>query len=269
MKHADTAMGPTVNSMFSLDGKSALVTGGGSGIGLGMALALSEAGARVTLWGRNADRLARARERFPSSARVWTDVVDVSDATAVADRMGAAADQMDGLDTVVVNAGTAGAPCRITDVDEHGHRRIQATNVDGALWTIREASTIMVARARRGVPGGSIITVASLAAIEGAGRHASYGASKGALLAMSNAAAVELARYGIRVNAVLPGWIATEMTASQQEAEEFETHVISRVPLRRWGRPEEFGAVAVFLASDASSYQTGSRIVIDGGYSIF
>lgn len=258
-----------MTSMFSLEGKSALVTGGGSGIGLGMALALSEAGARVTLWGRSADRLVRAAERFPADAEVWTDVVDVIDAAAVSDRMVAAAEQMGGLDTVVVNAGTAGTVAPITEVEEADHRRIQATNVDGALWTIREAAKVMVARAQEGRPGGSIITVASLAAIEGAGRNSSYGASKGALLAMSNAAAVELARHGIRVNTILPGWIATDMTESQQDTEAFEKNVISRVPLKRWGRPEEFGGAAVYLASDASSYQTGSQIVIDGGYSIF
>ena len=86
---------------------------------------------------------------------------------------------------------------------------------------------------------------------------------------MSNAAAVELARYGIRVNTILPGWVATDMSRQQQESDAFAQHVIPRVPMRRWGRPEEFGGAAVFLASDASSFQTGSQLVIDGGYTLF
>lgn len=257
-----------MTSLFSLEGKRALVTGGGSGIGLAMAKALSDAGARVTLWGRHADRLEMARAGFAAPERVHTRSVDVADPEAVRDGVAAAVEAMGGLDTVVVNAGTGGAITPITDVDDDEHRRVLATNLDGAMWTIRETAKVMVARAKQGQPGGSIITIASLAAIEGAGRNSSYGASKGALVALSNAAAVELARHGIRVNTILPGWIATEMTEDAQGSDAFAP-VIARVPLRRWGRPEEFGGAAVYLASDASSFQTGTQVVIDGGYSIF
>lgn len=258
-----------MTSMFSLEGKKALVTGGGSGIGLGMAQALADAGAAVTIWGRNPDKLETARGSFQDGAEVFTDAVDVADPDAVRRGVVVAVERMGGLDTVVVNAGTGGAISPLTEVTDDEHRRVLATNVDGAMWTIRETAKVMVARAKEGDPGGSIITIASLAAIEGAGRNSSYGASKGALLALSNAAAVELARYGIRVNSILPGWIATEMSKPQQDSELFDKHVISRVPLKRWGRPEEFGGAAVYLASDASSYQTGSQLVIDGGYCIF
>ena len=259
-----------MTSMFSLTGKKALVTGGGSGIGLEMARAMAEAGADVTIWGRNAERLAAARESLAGSgSRVFAEAVDVSDSDAVRRGVARAVGSMGGLDTVVVNAGTGGAIAPITEVTDEDHRRVHATNVEGAMWTIRETAKVMVARAKEGNPGGSIITIASLAAVEGAGHNFSYGASKGAVLAMSNAAAVELARYGIRVNTILPGWVATDMSRQQQESDAFAQHVIPRVPMRRWGRPEEFGGAAVFLASDASSFQTGSQLVIDGGYTLF
>ncbi|WP_185996694.1 SDR family NAD(P)-dependent oxidoreductase [Nocardioides campestrisoli] len=255
--------------MFSLQGKKALVTGGGSGIGLAMAQGLAGAGAEVTLWGRNTARLETARDSFGDGAQVHVDAVDVGDPDAVRRGVETVVERMGDLDTVVVSAGTGGAIAPITEVADDEHRRVLTTNVDGVMWTIRETAKVMVERAKAGRPGGSIITIASLAAIEGAGRNSSYGASKGAVVALSNAAAVELARYGIRVNTILPGWIATEMSQPQQDSELFDKHVISRVPLGRWGRPEEFGGAAVYLASDASSFQTGSQLVIDGGYSIF
>jgi NAD(P)-dependent dehydrogenase (short-subunit alcohol dehydrogenase family) len=255
--------------MFSLEGKKALVTGGGSGIGLAMAQALAEAGAAVTIWGRNADRLEAALASFEAGTTALADAVDVADPNAVRRGVDTAVARMGGLDTVIVAAGTGGAISPIVDVEDDEHRRVLATNVDGAMWTIRETAKVMVARSEQGNPGGSIITIASIAALEGAGRNSSYGASKGALLALSNAAAVELARHRIRVNTILPGWIATELTQSVQNDERFNEHVIGRVPLKRWGRPEELGGAAVYLASDASSFLTGSQLIIDGGYSIF
>lgn len=117
--------------------------------------------------------------------------------------------------------------------------------------------------------GGSIITIASLAAVDATPRNYAYGASKSGVISLTKAAAVELARNKIRVNAVLPGWIRTDMTEGAQASEAFEKAVIPRVPARRWGNPEDFGGIAVYLASDASSYQTGTSTLIDGGYAIF
>jgi NAD(P)-dependent dehydrogenase (short-subunit alcohol dehydrogenase family) len=110
--------------------------------------------------------------------------------------------------------------------------------------------------------------VASLAALSGAARNHAYGASKAGLTAFVRSAAVELARYGIRVNGVLPGWTATGMTTTAQSSPVF-TDRVSRVPLGRWGRPEEFAGIAVYLAADASSYQTGTTVLVDGGYAVF
>jgi NAD(P)-dependent dehydrogenase (short-subunit alcohol dehydrogenase family) len=124
-------------------------------------------------------------------------------------------------------------------------------------------------RAAKGDPGGSLVAVASLAAIEGAARNEHYAATKGAVISMIRAIAVEFARDGVRVNAILPGWIATDMTAAAQTSTQFTDKVISRVPSRRWGQPADFGGIAVYLASDASSYHSGDTLLIDGGYAIF
>jgi len=110
---------------------------------------------------------------------------------------------------------------------------------------------------------------ASLAAIEGAARNEAYAATKGGVISMMRAIAVEHARYGVRANAILPGWIATDMTKGAQGNQVFTDRVISRVPARRWGEPSDFGGVAVYLASDASKYHSGDSFVIDGGYAIF
>ena len=127
----------------------------------------------------------------------------------------------------------------------------------------------MVERAKDGDPGGSLMVTASMAAVEGAARNQAYAATKGGVISMVKATAVELARYGIRANSILPGWIATDMTSNAQGDDKFEENVIKRVPVRRWGKPEDFGGIAVYLASDASSFHTGDTLLVDGGYSIF
>ena len=124
----------------------------------------------------------------------------------------------------------------------------------------------MMERAKAGDQGGRLVAVSSLASVSGAARNEHYAASKGALNAMTFALAVEYARYGITANAILPGWIATDMTQMAQDNEVFTTKVITRVPIRRWGEPQDFGGMAVYLASDESSFTTGQTLVMDGGY---
>jgi NAD(P)-dependent dehydrogenase (short-subunit alcohol dehydrogenase family) len=114
-----------------------------------------------------------------------------------------------------------------------------------------------------------LIGLASLAALEGAARNEAYAATKGAVISMIKSIAVEHARFGIRANAILPGWIATDMTQGAQQSAAFAEKVIPRIPARRWGEPKDFGGVAVYLASDASAYHSGDLFVIDGGYAIF
>jgi len=255
---------------FDLKGKVALVTGGNRGIGYGMAEALGEAGADVVIWGSSADHNRSALGRLDRlGVRTMAQRVDVADEAAVVAAMAEAAAAMGRIDCVIANAGIGGGAPSFSEMSHDVWRRVLSVNLDGVFFTCREACKHMVERARGGDPGGSIAVVASLAAIEGAARNEAYAATKGGVISMMKAIAVEHARYGVRANAILPGWIATDMTAGAQSSPAFAEKVIPRVPIRRWGAPADFGGVAVYLASDASRYHTGDSFVIDGGYSIF
>jgi NAD(P)-dependent dehydrogenase (short-subunit alcohol dehydrogenase family) len=255
---------------FDLTGKVALVTGGNRGIGLGMARALAQAGADVVVWGSNAGHNSNAEgELRKTGRRVLAQQVDVADEAAVVAAMAEAVDKLGRVDCVIANAGIGGGAPSFSEMSVETWRRVLAVNLDGVFFTCREACKHMSARARAGSPGGSVVVTASLAAIEGAARNEAYAATKGGVISMMRAIAVEHARYGVRANAILPGWIATDMTAGAQENPAFAERVIPRVPARRWGEPEDFGGIAVYLASDASAYHSGDTFVIDGGYSIF
>ncbi|MFP5469261.1 MAG: SDR family NAD(P)-dependent oxidoreductase [Alphaproteobacteria bacterium] len=251
---------------FDLSGKVALVTGGNGGIGLGMAQAVAEAGANIVIWGTNKEKNDAAKAALAGlGVKVLTSKVDVSQEQQVIDAFGQAVKEMGRVDTVIANAGIGfGAPS-FMELKIETFRKVMNVNVEGAFFTLREAARHMVAREG----GGSLVGVASLAVIEGAARNQAYGASKGALISMIKGISVELARYGVRANAILPGWIATDMTEASQASKKFNENVIGRVPIRRWGQPEDFAGVAVYLASDASRYHTGDQFIIDGGYAIF
>ena len=255
---------------FDLTGHVALVTGGNRGIGLGMAGALAQAGADIVIWGSNAERNQAAEvELLRHGTRVKTQVVDVSQEDQVRAGFEEAVAAMGRVDSVFANAGIGYVAPSFVETRTEDYRRTLAVNLDGVFFTFREACRHMIERARAGDPGGSLVGIASLAAIEGAARNQAYAATKGAVISMMKAVAVEHARYGVRANAILPGWIATDMTQAAQDSDAFAEKVIPRVPARRWGQPADFGGVAVYLASDASSYHCGDTFVIDGGYSIF
>ena len=255
---------------FDLTGKGVLVTGGNGGIGLGMAEACAQAGADVAIWGRNEDKNAAAQKTLAQhDGKAVALKVDVSQEDEVIAAMQDTQNKLGRIDAVFANAGIGfGAPSFI-DMDTETYRKVLAVNLDGVFWTLREAAKLMVARAKNNDPGGSLVGVASLAAIEGAARNQHYAATKGAVISMIKGCAVEFARYGIRANSILPGWIATDMTQMVQDSDAFSSKVIPRIPARRWGKPEDFGGVAVYLASDASSYHSGDQFIVDGGYTIF
>jgi NAD(P)-dependent dehydrogenase (short-subunit alcohol dehydrogenase family) len=254
---------------FDLTGKVALVTGGNGGIGLGMADALAQSGADIVVWGTNETKNEAALKALKAhGTHVTARKVNVANEAEVVEGMMAAIAQMGRLDCVVANAGIGGgAP--IAEMTTELFRKVHAVNEEGVFFTFREAARHMIDRAKSGDANGSLVVVASTAGIEGAARNSAYGASKGAVMSMARALAVELARYGVRVNSIAPGWIATDMTAGAQSSPVFAEKVIPRVPARRWGEPEDFGGIAVYLASDASSYHTGETFVIDGGYTKF
>jgi NAD(P)-dependent dehydrogenase (short-subunit alcohol dehydrogenase family) len=255
---------------FDLSGKVALVTGGNGGIGFGMAEALAEAGADVAIWGRNAAKNEEAEAKLrEQGVRAKAHEVDVADEEAVAAAMAETLAEFGRIDAVFANAGIGGGAPSFAEMPTKTYRRVLSVNLDGVFFTFREACKHMVARAGGGDPGGSLVAISSLAAIEGAARNEAYAASKGALLSLVKAVAVEHARYGVRANCVLPGWIATDMTAPAQANPAFTEKVVPRIPFRRWGQPDDFGGIAVYLTSDASAYHTGTEFVIDGGYSIF
>ena len=256
---------------FDLTGKVCLVTGGNAGIGLGMAEALAASNAHVAIWGRrdekNQEALAKLEPLGTGRAKAWA--VDVGDEQQVIDGMAAVEAEFGRIDTCIANAGIGLGSPSFLEMSTDTWRKVHNINMEGAFWTMREACKSMVKRAQDGDPGGSIMVTSSLSAIEGAARNQAYASTKGGVISMIKGIAVEFARHGIRANAILPGWIATDMTQMAQDAEVFTTKVISRVPIRRWGEPEDFGGAAVYLASDASKFHTGDTFNIDGGYSIF
>jgi NAD(P)-dependent dehydrogenase (short-subunit alcohol dehydrogenase family) len=255
---------------FDLTGKVALVTGGNGGIGFGMVEALAQAGADVVIWGSNPDKNAAAAEKLKATGvRVLAQRVDVSDKAAIDDGFAEALSKMGRVDTVIANAGIGLKGKAFTDIPVEDYRKILSVNLDGVFFTFQAACRHMVERANNGDATGSLVAISSLSAISGAARNEHYASTKGALLPLVKAIAVEHARYGVRANAILPGWIATDMTAAGQSSDVFNSKVISRVPFRRWGQPADFGGIAVYFASDASSFHTGDQVLIDGGYASF
>ena len=257
-------------SGFDLRGKVALVTGGNGGIGLGMAEGLAAAGADLVIWGSNAEKNAAAEKSLKRHGhRVLAQRCDVADEAQVESSFAAALQAMGRVDGCFANAGVSQARAPLAELDTREWRRVMAVNLDGAFYTLRAAARHMTERAKAGSPGGRLVGMASSAAIHGAARAASYAATKGAMLTMIRALAVEMARYRVTANSILPGWIESDMTARAIGDEKFAAAVLPRIPLRRWGTKEDFAGIAVYLMSDASSYHTGDHFVIDGAYTIF
>ena len=252
---------------FDLTGKVAVVTGGNGGIGLGFARALAAAGADVSIWGTNPEKNAAAEKELQAINSSASAVqCNVAEEAQVEDCMASVIERYGRIDGCFPNAGigTQNQKPFFEHSNEDWHSVLDV-NLTGVFFTLRAATRQMVEQGE----GGSLVLTSSGTAIQGSAKGQAYAASKGAMLAMMMGLSVEMARYGITSNAIIPGWIETDMTAGLFGWDKFVDNVMPRIPMRRWGQPDDFGAIAVYLMSEASRWHTGDVIKIDGGFSIF
>jgi 2-dehydro-3-deoxy-D-gluconate 5-dehydrogenase len=256
----DVAM---ATKMFDLTGKVAVVTGGNGGIGLGMAHGLADAGASIVIAARNEAKSKAALDdlhgRGAKAVFIATDVTEKADV----DKLFAAVQAQFGrLDILVNNAGIniRGTPQSLALAD---WSKVIDTNLTSAFLCSQAAHAPMKAAG-----GGKIINIGSMMSIFGSSYAAAYAASKGGIVQLTKSLAVAWAADNIQVNAVLPGWIDTDLTrGARQQVKELHDNVLRRTPAKRWGEMSDMSGVAVFLASQASDFVTGAEIAVDGGYS--
>jgi 2-dehydro-3-deoxy-D-gluconate 5-dehydrogenase len=250
--------------MFDLSGRVAVVTGGNGGIGFGMARGLAEAGSAVVVAGRNADKSARAvKELQALGAKAVAMEVDVADEASVTALVKRTAGELGRLDILVNNAGTniRKAPQDLSLDEWH---QVMDTNLTSAVLLSKAAYPHM-----KRVGGGKIINIGSMMSIFGVRFSPAYAPSKGGIVQLTKVLATAWAVDNIQVNAVLPGWIDTELTrGARQQVEGLHDSVLRRTPAGRWGVIEDMAGVAVFLAGSGSDFVTGTAIPVDGGYSI-
>jgi NAD(P)-dependent dehydrogenase (short-subunit alcohol dehydrogenase family) len=240
-----------------LTGRTALVTGASSGFGLRFAAVLAQHGAEVLAVARRLDALKRLVAEIAEQGGAARAIqLDVGDPEAV-ERVIAALPR---LDIVVNNAGVAG-PSRALDCEEAEWRWTYDVNVHGAWFVARQAALRMQALRR----GGSIVNVASITGLRPGASAAAYSSSKAAVIQMTKALAMEWARYGIRVNALAPGYFETDLNREFLRSD-FGQAMMKRIPQRRFGEPGDLDGPLLLLASDASAYMTGSVIAVDGGH---
>ena len=250
--------------LFDLSGRVAIVTGGNGGIGLGMAQGLADAGAAVVIAGRNqakSEEAAAALRRAGGKASAIE--ADVADERACRALIAETVEAHGGLDILVNNAGI-NIRKQPQDYTLAEWNSIIATNLSSAFLCSQAAYPEMK---RRG--GGKIINTGSMMSIFGSSFAAPYAASKGGIVQLTRALATSWAKDNIQVNAVLPGWIDTDLTrAARREVPGLHERVLARTPAGRWGLPEDHAGIAVFLASRASAFVTGTAIPVDGGWSV-
>lgn len=248
--------------MFSLGGKVALVTGASRGLGWAIARSFAAAGATVLLNGRNEAAL-RSRQDELKAGGFSAEVApfDITDHDAAAARIASAARQYGRFDILAANAGiNLRGP--ITELSETDFRRVVDTNLVASWALAKAAAKAMIPRR-----AGRIIFTGSMAAHIARPTLSAYIASKGGVHALTRELAIELAPHGITVNAIAPGYFATELNTPLVENTEFNAWICKRTPAGRWGRPEEVGAAAAFLASDEASFVNGHILAVDGGFS--
>jgi 2-deoxy-D-gluconate 3-dehydrogenase len=247
--------------MIDLAGKTALVTGASRGIGRAVAVGFARAGADVAVAARTAEALADTIAEVEALGRrayaVPADVTDREQAQAmVRDAIGA----LGHLDAVVNNAGGTSFMVPFTELRFDGWTKVMRLNADSIVHVLQAAGPHLLERGT-----GSVVNVASVAGLTGAPLVTPYAASKAAVVSLTRSVALEWASRGVRVNALCPGWTATDLNRGLWENDEVSAAMTARIPMGRWARPEEMVGAAVFLASDAASYVTGQVLVVDGG----
>ncbi len=250
-------------SQFDLSGKVAVVTGGNGGIGLGVASGLARAGAAILLAARNPEKNSQALAKLRRIGRAEAVVLDVTVEGFGEQLVKAADDRFGGLDILVNNAGVSIAK-RPEDLTGDDWRQVLDANLTSVFLASKAAYPALKARG-----GGKIINIGSMYSIFGAWYSGAYSASKGGVAQLTKSLATAWAADNIQVNVILPGWIATDMTAAAREQREgFDRSIVARTPAGRWGEPSDLEGPAVFLASAASDFVTGAVLAVDGGWSI-
>ncbi len=245
--------------LFDLKGKVAIVTGGNGGIGLGMARGLAAAGAKVVVAGRNAQKSAAAAKEIGGIA-IEVDVIQEKSCRALIEKT---VSRLGRLDILVNNAGI-NIRKQPQEYSLAEWREVLDTNLTSAFLCSQAAYPEM-----KKAGAGKIINIGSMMSIFGASFTSPYASSKGGIVQMTRAIACAWAKDNIQVNAVLPGWIDTDLTRrARKDVEGLHERVLARTPAARWGVPDDFGGIAVFLSSAASDFLTGTAIPVDGGYSV-
>lgn len=246
---------------IDLRGKKALVTGASRGIGRRIAVGYARAGADVAVLARTQEALQEVRGEIEQAGRRAVVVpCDVTDPEAVADAAGRVIDGLGHLDAVVNNAGGTSFLVPFTEMRVSGWHKTMRANVDSAVHVCQALAGHLLERG-----SGSVINMASVAGLGGMPAGAHYSAAKAALISLTKTLALEWAASGVRVNALCPGWTATELNRNLWEDEQASARLLAGVPMGRWGRVDEMVGPAVFLASDAATFLTGQVLVVDGG----
>lgn len=246
-----------------LSGRVAVVSGGNRGIGLGGARGLAAAGADVAIWARDKERNDRAVEELAGlPGRAIAIGCDVADAAQVEVAAQETRSRL-GTPTVCLAAAGINRFSSFLETSLEEFREVLTTNLEGTFRTFQALVPGMIEAG-----GGSLISVSSISARSGQPRSVHYAATKAGLVALTKSLAVELARYRVRANTIVPGWIETDMISGFLDSPKFVDAVLKRIPQRRWGQPEDLAGLVTFLAGNESGYITGAEVVIDGGYTL-
>jgi 2-deoxy-D-gluconate 3-dehydrogenase len=243
-----------------LSGKTVLITGASRGIGAAIATAMAAAGAELALNSRGAEQLEKTADGIDGRTVVLPG--DVTDVAVAQDVVARAIAELGHLDVIVNNVGGSSFMVPFTDLRFTGWDKLMRLNVYSAVHVLQAAAPHLLERG-----SGSVINVASVAGLGGVPGLLPYGASKAAMISLTKSLAMEWATRGVRVNALCPGWTATDLNRNLWENAETSAALTATIPMGRWGQAEEMAGPAVFLASDASSFMTGQALVVDGGQS--